>query len=74
MMMRDGYKSDLDGLSERGREGSDDDLRIITEGFSGRLALQIVDNDKAFRSVVVSMDEGRVLMLIDDLQKWVASR
>jgi hypothetical protein len=73
-MTKDGYKSDLGGLSERGRESADGDLHIVTEGFSGRLALQVVDDDKAFRSVAVSLSENDVLNLIDDLQKWAACR
>lgn len=73
-MMRNGYKSDLGGLSERGREGADEDLHIVTEGFSERLSLHVEDDDKAWRGIRLSLSEGDVLNLIDDLQKWVACR
>lgn len=73
MMKRNGYKSDLDGLTEFTREGADNDLHIVTKGYGGRLSLQVTDGAKAFRSVAVSMEEDQVRMLIDDLQKWLAS-
>lgn len=70
MTKRDGYRSDLDGLMEN--RGTENDIHIVTEGHGAHLLFRMVDDEKAFRSVTLLMDEDQVRMLVDDLSKWLA--